>query len=43
MRQTVYDYIKKIYKVSPEFPWRKYDGNAVVRHADKGVFCSGFH
>lgn len=34
MRQAVYDYIKKKYKVSPEFPWRKYDGNAVFRHAD---------
>jgi len=34
MRQAVYDYIKKKYKVSPEFPWQKYDGNAVFRHAD---------
>ena len=34
MRQAVYDYIKKKYKVSPEFPWRKYLGNAVFRHDD---------
>ena len=34
MRQAVYDYIKKKYKVSPEFPWRKYPGNAVFRHDD---------
>ena len=34
MRQAIYDYIKKKYKVSPEFPWRKYDGNAVFRHTD---------
>ena len=34
MRQMIYDYIKKKYKVSPEFPWRKYPGNAVFRHDD---------
>lgn len=34
MRQSIYDYIKKKYKVSPEFPWRKYPGNAVFRHDD---------
>jgi predicted DNA-binding protein (MmcQ/YjbR family) len=34
MRQTVFDYIKKKYGVSPEYPWRKYDGNAVFRHSD---------
>lgn len=34
MRQTIFDYIKKKYKVSPEYPWRKYDGNAVFRHSD---------
>ena len=34
MRQTVFDYIKKKYRVSPEYPWRKYDGNAVFRHTD---------
>lgn len=43
MRQAVYDYIKKKYKVSQEFPWQKYDGNTVFRHADKEIFCSGFH
>ena len=34
MRQTVFDYIKKKYRVLPEYPWRKYDGNAVFRHTD---------
>lgn len=34
MRQTVYDYIKKKYKTEPEYPWRKYDSNAVFRHSD---------
>ena len=34
MRQAVYDYIKNKYKVSPEYPWQKYGGNAVFRHAD---------
>ena len=34
MRQSIYDYIKKKYKVSPEFPWQKYLGNAVFRHDD---------
>ena len=34
MRQMIYDYIKKKYKVSPEFPWQKYPGNAVFRHDD---------
>ena len=33
-RQTVFDYIKKKYKVLPEYPWRKYAGNAVFRHSD---------
>ena len=33
-RQTVFDYIKKKYRVSPEYPWRKYAGNAVFRHSD---------
>ncbi|MCI8504664.1 MAG: MmcQ protein [Lachnospiraceae bacterium] len=32
MRQTAFDYIKKKYKVSPEYPWR--DDNAVFRHDD---------
>ena len=30
MRQAVFDYIKKKYRTSPEYPWR--DGNAVFRH-----------
>lgn len=34
MRDFVFDYIKKKYKVSPEYPWSKYDSNAVFRHAD---------
>ena len=33
-RQTVFDYIKKKYHVLPEYPWRKYDSNAVFRHTD---------
>ena len=33
-RQTVYDYIKRKYKVLPEYPWRKYPEYAVFRHAD---------
>lgn len=34
MRQEIFDYIKKKYKVSPEYPWQKYDNNAVFRHSD---------
>lgn len=34
MREAVYAYIKKKYKVSPEYPWAKYDRKAVFRHAD---------
>lgn len=34
MKEKVFDYIKKKYKVSPEYPWRKYDSNAVFRHTD---------
>ena len=33
-RQVVFEYIKKKYKVMPEYPWRKYDSNAVFRHSD---------
>ena len=33
-RQTVFDYIKKKYETMPEYPWRRYDENAVFRHAD---------
>ena len=35
-RQTVYDYIRKKYDILPEFPWRRYGGNAVFRHEDNG-------
>ncbi|SEM11142.1 Predicted DNA-binding protein, MmcQ/YjbR family [Butyrivibrio sp. ob235] len=34
MKDKVFAYIKKKYKVLPEYPWRKYDSNAVFRHAD---------
>lgn len=34
MRDFVFDYIKKKYKASPEYPWKKYDSNAVFRHSD---------
>ena len=34
MRRIVYEYIKKKYKVAPEFPWRKNPENAVFRHDD---------
>lgn len=34
MRDSVFGYIKKQYKVSPEYPWRRYDSNAVFRHGD---------
>lgn len=34
MRETVFKYMKKKYKISPEYPWAKYDSNAVFRHMD---------
>ena len=34
MREKVYAYIEKKYKISPEYPWAKYDSNAVFRHSD---------
>lgn len=34
MRDWVFDYIQKKYKALPEYPWQKYDSNAVFRHAD---------
>ncbi len=34
MKDFVFEYIKKKYKVSPEYPWAKYDSNAVFRHTD---------
>ena len=33
-RQTVFDYIRRKYKAAPEYPWRRYPGYAVFRHAD---------
>ena len=33
-QQAVFDYIKKKYKVLPEYPWRRYPEYAVFRHAD---------
>ena len=33
-RQSVLEYIRKKYKVLPEYPWRRYDDNAVFRHTD---------
>lgn len=34
MKKLVFAYIKKKYKLSPEYPWAKYDSNAVFRHSD---------
>ena len=34
MRELIFAYIKKKYKISPEYPWAKYDSNAVFRHSD---------
>lgn len=34
MRKAVFDYIKKKYKVSPEYLWKKYPDYAVFRHSD---------
>ena len=34
MREEIFTYIKKKYKVSPEYPWGKYENNAVFRHSD---------
>lgn len=33
-RQMVFDYIKDKYDTLPEYPWRKYESNAVFRHSD---------
>ncbi len=33
-RRTVFDHIKKRYKVIPEYPWREPNDGAVFRHAD---------
>ena len=34
MRQIVLDYVKKKYKVSAEYPWRRSPSGAVLRHRD---------
>ena len=34
MRQTVMNYMKKKYRVSPEYPWRRTPDSAVFRHDD---------
>ena len=34
MREIIFDHIKNKYNVSPEYPWAKYESNAVFRHAD---------
>lgn len=33
-RKTFFEYIKKEYKVTPDYPWKKYPDNAVFRHPD---------
>ena len=34
MRERIFTYIKNKYKASPDYPWSKYDDNAVFRHSD---------
>ena len=34
MKEAIFSYIKKKYKVDPEYPWRRYDSYAVFRHSD---------
>ena len=34
MRKRLFTYIKKKYKVEPEYPWSRYDTNAVFRHVE---------
>ncbi|MCR5233145.1 MAG: MmcQ/YjbR family DNA-binding protein [Lachnospiraceae bacterium] len=34
MKESVFDYIKKKYKTSPEYLWKRYPEYAVFRHAD---------
>ena len=34
LKDAVFTYIKKKYKVSPEYPWKRYPDNAVFRHSD---------
>lgn len=33
-RQAVFDYIKRKYKITPEYPWRRDKESAVLRHVD---------
>ena len=33
-RETIYNHIKNKYKISPEYPWKRYRTHAVFRHAD---------
>ena len=33
-RETLFKFIKKKYGASPEYPWKRYPGNAVFRHGD---------
>ena len=33
-RQMVFYFIYKKYRTLPDYPWRRYDSNAVFRHAD---------
>lgn len=34
MREKIAEYIKEKYEASPDYPWQKYDNNAVFRHSD---------
>ena len=34
LKDAVFTYIKKKYKVLPEYPWKRYPDNAVFRHSD---------
>lgn len=34
LRKTIIAYIKNKYRVSPEYPWSRYDTNAVFRHPE---------
>ena len=34
LRNSVFEYIKKKYSVSPEYPWKRDNTSAVFRHSD---------
>ena len=34
MRQIIIDYVKKKYKATPEYLWRRYPNYVVFRHSD---------